>query len=182
MKIYTKSGDKGQTSLLSGKRVPKHHIRIEAYGTVDELNSFCGLLRDMYQNQYYQALIVEIQDRLMSIASVLSADETIENINLPKLYEEDIRRLENEIDKMDEALPPLRSFILPGGNPVVSVCHLTRTVCRRAERIITRLSEESEVNNLIIVYLNRLSDFLFTLSRLISRDLDAKEIIWKPKL
>ena len=149
---------------------------------MDELISFCGLLRDTYENDYYQALIAEIQDRLMTIASILSADERIENLPLPKLYEADIRKLEDEIDKMDETLPTLRSFILPGGNAVVSYCHITRAVCRRAERIITRLSEESEVNPLIIVYLNRLSDFLFTLSRLISRDLNVKEITWSPKL
>ena len=168
--------------MLSGQRVPKNQIRIEAYGTVDELISFCGLLRDTYENEYYQSLIAEIQDRLMTIASVLSSDERIENGTLPQIYEGDISKLENEIDKMDEILPPLRSFILPGGNTAVSFCHITRTVCRRAERIIAKLSEEAELNPLIIIYLNRLSDFLFTLSRLISRDLNTKEIKWQPKL
>lgn len=182
MKIYTKKGDKGKTSLLSGKIVPKHHIRIDAYGTIDELVSYCGLLRDSINNKYYENLFVDIQDRLMTIASVLSAENHANNLQLPQLKEDDIITLEKEIDKIEEQLPPLSSFIIPGGNTVVSFCHITRTISRRAERIVTKLSEECEVNSLILKYLNRLSDFLFVLSRLISRDLNAKEISWKPKL
>ena len=182
MKIYTRGGDRGTTSLLSGKIVPKHHLRIESYGTVDELIAFCGLLRDSYSNEYYTKLIAEIQDRLMTIASLLANDDTALIAQLPSLYEEDVVVLEKEIDKMEEQLPPIRTFVLPGGNYVVSVCHVTRTVCRRAERVVIRLSEEEDVNPLVIKYLNRLSDFLFVLSRLISRELDVKETNWKPKL
>ena len=182
MKIYTKGGDKGTTSLLGGKIVAKHHLRIEAYGTVDELIAFCGLLRDSYPDEYYVQLVSVIQDRLMTMASLLAADDKSLISQLPRLYEEDVISLEKEIDRMEESLPPLRTFVLPGGNQAVSVCHVTRTVCRRAERVIIRLSEEAEVDPIIIKYMNRLSDFLFVLSRLISRELKVEETKWEPKL
>ncbi len=182
MKIYTKSGDNGTTSLLSGKRVPKSHLRIEAYGAVDELISYCGLVRDSYKNVHYSDLILEIQDRLMTIASLLAADDISIYDKLPQIIEEDILRLEKEIDIIDNTVPALHSFILPGGSQTVSFCHITRTVCRRAERDIIKLSEEYKTDPLIIKYLNRLSDFLFMLSRLISKDLNQKDIPWEPKL
>lgn len=182
MKIYTKTGDSGSTSLHGGKRVPKFHNRIEAYGTIDELLSFCGLVRDSYDNTYYNELFIEIQDRLMTIASLLATDDNTIAGQLPQLYEEDIIRLEMEMDKIDKIIPPLRNFILPGGSPIVSICHITRTVCRRAERVVIKLSEESTVHPLIIKYLNRLSDFLFMYSRLISKELNQKDIHWKPRL
>jgi len=182
MKIYTRGGDKGLTSLLNGRRIPKHDIRIEAYGTVDELIAFCGLIRDSYSNKYYNDLIVEIQDNLMTVASMLANDKRNDKLNLPVITEDDILKLEAEIDKIDEILPPLRSFILPGGNTAVSACHIARTICRRAERRITKLSEENSTDPLILKYINRLSDFLFVLSRLISKDLDIEEITWTPSL
>lgn len=182
MKIYTRGGDKGITSLLSGKIVPKHNLRIEAYGTIDELIAYCGLLRDLYTNEYYRNLILDIQDRLMTVGALLSNDDKSLIPELPKLLEEDVVNLENEIDKIDDIIPPLRAFILPGGNQVVSICHIARTVCRRAERVTIRLSEEEEIDILTVNYLNRLSDFLFMLSRLISNELNVEEISWKPKL
>ena len=182
VKIYTKGGDRGTTSLLSGRIVPKHHIRIEAYGTVDELMAFTGLLRDSYHEDHFSHILLEIQDRLMTITSLLAADDKSLYNSLPRLAESDVEVLEKEIDRMDEALPPLRSFILPGGHQTASFCHIARTICRRAERIVIKLSEESEVDPLIIKYLNRLSDFFFMLSRLISSNLNIKETVWKPKL
>ncbi len=182
MKIYTKGGDKGTTALIGGKRVPKYHLRIEAYGTVDELIAYIGLLRDSYENEYYKNVLIKIQDKLMTCSSLLAADcDGCEN-ELPQIHEDDVKDLENEIDKMEAELSPLKSFILPGGNPVVSFCHITRTICRRSERITVRMAEEFEVDYLVIKYLNRLSDFFFVFSRLISRDLDVKEIPWQPKL
>lgn len=182
VKIYTKGGDRGTTSLIGGRRVPKYHSKIEAYGTIDELISYIGLLRDYYGNEYFKSVLVEIQDRLMTCSSLLAADCDGCEEELPKIKKEDIDYLEEEIDKMEEQLPPLKSFILPGGNPVVSFCHITRTVCRRAERITIRVAEEFKVDELVIKYLNRLSDFFFVFSRLISKDLGAEEIPWKPKL
>lgn len=182
MKIYSKSGDKGITSLINGKRIPKSHIRIEAYGTIDELISYCGLLNDLYNNNYYRPLLSTIQDKLMTIASILANDSEIQDPSFPQLNEEDISRLEKEIDLIDSKLTPLTSFIIPGGDPLISFCHITRTICRRAERKVSSLSEESEINPLILIYLNRLSDFLFVLARLISNDLNIKEIRWHPKL
>ena len=182
MKIYTKGGDKGTTSLIGGRRVPKYHSKIEAYGTVDELISYTGLLRDHYENEHYREVLIEIQDRLMTISSLLAADCEGCEEELPKILPEDILILEREIDDMEENLPPLKSFVLPGGHPVVSICHITRTICRRAERITIKVGEEFKVEELIIQYLNRLSDFYFVLSRLISKDLNAVETPWKPKL
>jgi cob(I)alamin adenosyltransferase len=182
MKIYTKTGDSGKTSLIGGKRVLKSDIRIEAYGTVDELIAYCGLLRDSFHNEYYQKILISVQDRLMVITSHLAADGVEFEKGLPKIHEKDIVVLEKEIDKMEDQLPPLHSFVLPGGHPTVSHCHIARTICRRAERKTILLTEITPVDPLVIKYLNRLSDFLFVLSRLISRDLSATEIPWKPEL
>jgi cob(I)alamin adenosyltransferase len=182
MKIYTKTGDSGKTSLIGGKRVLKSDERIEAYGTVDELIAWCGLLRDSLHNDYYRKILIEVQDRLMVVASHLAADSVESEKNLPQIYEKDVVILEKEIDIMEEQLPPLHSFILPGGHPTVSHCHIARTICRRAERKTILLAENSHIDPLVIKYLNRLSDFLFVLSRLISRDLMAVEIPWKPEL
>ncbi|TND07621.1 MAG: ATP:cob(I)alamin adenosyltransferase [Bacteroidetes bacterium] len=182
MKIYTKTGDKGQTSLIGGTRVPKHHIRIEAYGTVDELNSWMGMLRDTIADQDVVSLLLEIQDRLFTIGSSLASDPEKSKMKIPDLREEDITALEQAIDKMNETLPPMRNFVLPGGHPTVSHCHVARCVCRRAERCTIALSEESPVNELVIKYLNRLSDYLFVLSRKLTMDLGAEEKPWKPRM
>lgn len=180
MKIYTKTGDKGQTSLIGGTRVPKHHIRIEAYGTVDELNSWIGLLRDQQIKDEYKSLLVEVQDRLFTIGSILAADPEKSRMTLPELAEADVTVLEKAIDKMNEGLPEMRSFILPGGHTIISYCHIARCVCRRAERNTTHLSETIAVGELVIKYLNRLSDYLFVLARRLSHDLKANETHWKP--
>ena len=182
MKIYTKTGDKGQTSLIGGTRVPKHHIRIEAYGTVDELNSHIGLIRDQQINEHHKTILNEIQDRLFTIGASLASDPEKSKMKIPDLKEEDITLLENEIDKMNEALPEMRSFVLPGGHTTVSFCHIARCVCRRAERNTIHLTENEFVADLVIKYLNRLSDYLFVLSRKLTQDLNAPEIPWKPRM
>ncbi len=182
MKIYTKTGDKGQTSLIGGTRVPKHHIRIESYGTVDELNSHIGLIGDQDIDAQSKKILVEIQDRLFTIGASLASDPDKSKMKIPDLKEEDVVLLENEMDKMNETLPEMKSFILPGGHTTVSYCHIARCVCRRAERITIQLSENSFVADLVIKYLNRLSDYLFVLSRKLSHDLKAEEIPWKPRM
>lgn len=182
MKIYTKTGDKGQTSLIGGTRVPKHHIRIESYGTVDELNSWIGLLRDHAQEEALQELLLEVQDRLFTIGSTLAADPEKSKMKIPDLTPDDITLLEKAIDAMNEVLPPMRSFVLPGGHPVVSYTHITRCVCRRAERNVTALSETAPVDEHVLKYLNRLSDYLFVLSRKWAQDLQANEKPWKPRM
>lgn len=183
MKIYTKTGDKGETSLIGGTRVRKSHLRIEAYGTIDELNSFLGVVRDQEVNQKRQALFSEIQDRLFTIGSTLATDPAKEGkVQTPDLHAGDIQLLEDQMDVLDAQLPPLRNFILPGGHPAVSFCHVARTVCRRAERLVIALQEESAVDDLVVQYLNRLSDFLFVLSRAIGFELGVKEITWKPRM
>jgi cob(I)alamin adenosyltransferase len=182
MKIYTKTGDKGQTSLIGGTRVPKHHIRIEAYGTVDELNSWVGLLRDTIADTHVKTILIEVQDRLFTIGSLLAADPERSKMKLPELKDEDVTLLEKEIDAMDKVVPPMKSFVLPGGNEIVSHCHITRCICRRAERCTIHLTETSPVSDIIIQYLNRLSDYLFMLSRKLSMDLGAEEIPWKPRV
>lgn len=182
MKIYTKTGDKGSTSLIGGKRVPKNHIRIEAYGTVDELIAHIGLIRDYLQNKNMQQAFLDIQDQLMICAASLAADCEDCEENIPKLSEEGIVWLENQIDEMEEKLTPLKHFILPGGHPVVSHVHLARTVCRRAERRIISLAEERPVSDIILQYFNRLSDYLFVFARYISQELGAIEIPWKTRL
>ena len=182
MKVYTKTGDKGQTSLIGGTRVPKHHIRIEAYGTVDELNSHIGLIRDQQMDADTKKLLIEIQDRLFTIGASLASDPERSKMKIPDLKEEDIVLLENEMDKMNEVLPEMRNFVLPGGHTTVSYCHIARCVCRRAERLTIHLSEESFVAEPVIKYLNRLSDYLFVLSRKLTQDLHAEEIPWKARM
>lgn len=182
MKVYTKTGDKGQTSLIGGTRVPKHHIRIESYGTVDELNSYIGLIRDQSIDENSRKTLIEIQDRLFTIGSSLASDPEKSKMKIPDLKEEDVTFLENEIDKMNETLPEMHSFVLPGGHTTVSYCHIARCVCRRAERLTIHLSENSYVAELVIKYLNRLSDYLFVLSRKLSHDLHAQEIPWKARM
>lgn len=182
MKIYTKKGDTGTTQLIGGVRVPKHHIRIESYGTVDELNSFIGLLRDQSISGDYKAILIEVQDRLFTIGSSLASDPESAKMKIPVLKEDDIHLLEKEIDKMDEVLPEMKSFVLPGGHTIVSYCHIARCVCRRAERLATRLSEVDYVEPLAIKYLNRLSDYLFVLSRMFAKELNAPETPWKPRI
>lgn len=180
IKIYTKGGDKGKTSLLGGTRVPKYDERVNAYGTLDELNSFLGLLRDFNISSHYKQVIIGIQNFLFTAESYLAADSPESTGNLPELNEEQVLLLEKEIDAMNEELPELRSFILPGGHPVVSYCHISRTICRRAERIVILLAEEHPVDEVIIRFLNRLSDYLFVLARKLTKDLGATEIPWKP--
>ena len=182
MKIYTKTGDKGTTSLIGGTRVPKHHERIEAYGTVDELIAYIGLIRDQKIEESIKNNLIEIQDRLMTCASILATDCDNCDVKIPELYDSDIEFLEKEIDKMEQQLPPLRSFILPGGHTTVSFCHIARNVCRRAERFAIKVSDQYKNSEMVIQYLNRLSDFLFVLSRKLSLDLYAEEIPWKPRV
>lgn len=181
MKIYTKTGDTGTTSLLGGKRVSKANLRIDAYGTVDELNAFIGLLRDQEINKKREILLKEIQDRLFTIGSILASETGKSTIKRPDLHEEDLTVLEKEIDQMEAKLPALRNFVLPGGHQIVSFCHLARTVCRRTERCIITLMEVEQVDEIIIKYLNRLSDYLFVLSRLIAKELSVEEVTWKPR-
>ncbi len=182
MKVYTKTGDKGETALFGGKRVPKNHHRIEAYGTVDELNSWIGLIRDQDMDQKTKDTLIEIQDRLFTLGAELAADPDKPKLKKPDLFESDIVFLEQEMDRMDNDLEPMKHFVLPGGHTTVSYCHVGRCVCRRAERLVVAMSAVESVDDLIIQYLNRLSDYLFVLSRKLSVDLDAKEIPWKPRL
>jgi len=182
MKIYTKTGDKGKTSLIGGQIVSKNHIRIEAYGTIDELMSIIGFVRDNNSNTEININLLEILDRLMSCASILAADVENININIPEILQSDIDFLENEIDKMDSELNPLTSFILPTGHPLVSSCHIARCVCRRTERIIIQVAESLYVPDNVIKYINRLSDYLFILARKITKDLNIEEIPWHPRL
>ena len=184
MKIYTKTGDKGKTSLIGGTKVFKSDLRIEAYGTVDELNSYIGLCLDHLKAHNTNNVLAEIQDRLFTIGSALACDPDKETkLKIPDLHEADVELLEKEIDKMNEVLPVMKSFILPGGHIAVSTLHIARCVCRRAERCCVRMQKkEVEVEPLIIKYLNRLSDYLFVLARFAAQQIDAKEIPWKPRL
>ncbi len=179
-KIYTKTGDKGDTSLFGGKRLPKSHIRIESYGTVDELNSYIGLVRDCIESDQIRLVLKEIQDRLFTIGANLASDPG-KNMITPDIVEADVKLLENEIDRMNKNLPDLKNFILPGGHQHVSFCHIARCVCRRAERLVVALNLEEKVEPVIIHYLNRLSDYLFVLSRQIGHDLGIEEISWNPR-
>ena len=179
-KIYTKTGDQGETSLFGGKRLPKDHIRIEAYGTVDELNAHIGLLRDSVTGQQERQLLKDVQDRLFDMGAVL-ATEPGKSLPTQGIVEEDVQLLEKAIDRLDEQLPPLKNFILPGGHLTISFCHLARCVCRRAERRLVSLSELEAVDPVIIRFLNRLSDYLFVLARKLSRDLGVEEIKWSPR-
>jgi len=180
MKIYTRGGDKGITSLLGGTRVPKDDHRIEAYGTLDELISWIGLLRDNEINTPTSDILLQIQDKLMRLASAIS-DEKDQLNTLKEITEEDVLILENEIGLMEKELPRLDSFILPGGNTLASYCHISRCVCRRAERRIIPLLKDADDLDIGLKYLNRLSDFLFVLCRKIASDFDVKEIFWKPE-
>ena len=180
-KIYTKTGDKGETSLIGGKRVPKSHLRIEAYGTLDELNAFLGLVRDQDIDAHTKEMLMGIQNRIFVAESLLALDPDYQPKNaLPRLETADVRMLEKEIDRMNETLPPLKNFILPGGHTTVSFCHIARTVCRRAERLVIGLAQVEKTDEMIIKYLNRLSDYLFVLARKLAKELGADEIAWKP--
>jgi cob(I)alamin adenosyltransferase len=178
-KIYTKTGDKGTTSLFGGARVSKAHIRIESYGTIDELNSYLGLVRDV-AGESYKDLLKSIQDRLFVIGSNLASDPS-KDLPVPDIQESDIEVLEKEIDRMNESLPELKHFILPGGHTNISFCHIARTVCRRAERLVVLLSEQEKVDPILIRYLNRLSDFLFVFARQLAQDAGVEEIKWMPR-
>ena len=182
MKIYTKTGDQGLTSLIGGTRVPKSSLRIEAYGTVDELNSYIGLLRDQDINASRRPLLKEIQDRLFTMGSSLASDPEKSKMKIPDLHPEDITLLETEMDRMNEELPELRAFILPGGHPAVSFAHVARCVCRRAERLVVHLQEDAFVAELVPIYLNRLSDYLFVLSRRMAFELGVEEVTWRARL
>lgn len=188
MKIYTKTGDKGTTALFGGTRVSKSHLRIDAYGTVDELNSYIGLVKDTYANKSVKQLLHRIQDQLFTVGAILATDPekaTLKNgkerLAIPRIKLADIEQLETEIDQMNEHLPPMTHFILPGGHPTVSYCHITRCVCRRAERLATALYNSSPFDEEVLSYLNRLSDYLFVLARQISKDVSAEEVKWIPE-
>jgi cob(I)alamin adenosyltransferase len=182
MKIYTKKGDSGNTGLIGGTRVPKSSLRIEAYGTIDELNSWVGVMRDQAIDVQYITQLIEIQDRLFTIGSSLASDPEKSNMKIPDLLESDIVQLEQWMDDMDSQLPEMRFFVLPGGNQSVSFCHVARCVCRRAERIIVDLHAHEFVAEIVMKYVNRLSDYLFVLSRKISQDLHVDEQPWKPRM
>lgn len=188
MKVYTKTGDKGTTALFGGTRVPKHHIRIESYGTVDELNSHIGLIRDQDINPLYKNVLIEVQDRLFTLGAILATPpekEVLKNgqkrLQNLGISETDIDYLENEIDAMEANLPPMTHFVLPGGHTTVSYCHIARCVCRRAERLATHLHEIEPTDELVLKYLNRLSDYLFVLARKLSLDLHTNEVPWIPR-
>jgi cob(I)alamin adenosyltransferase len=183
-KIYTKTGDKGKTSLIGGTKVYKSDLRIEAYGTIDELNSFIGLCLDYLKSNNINNALTEVQDRLFTIGSALACDPEKETkLKIPDLHEKDIGLLEKEIDKMSEVLPAMKSFILPGGHIAVSTLHVARCVCRRAERCCVRMQKkEMEIESLIVKYLNRLSDYLFVLARFAAHQLETEEIPWKPRV
>lgn len=188
MKIYTKTGDNGTTALFGGTRVPKHHMRIESYGTIDELNSWLGLIRDQEIDSHLKEVLTSIQDKLFTVGAILATDPEKavlkngkERLNIPKIESDDIELLEKEIDTMGESLPPMTHFILPGGHTTVSYCHIARTVCRRAERMASLLNENEPFDIRVLTYINRLSDYLFMLARKLSSDLHADEIKWIPK-
>ena len=182
MKIYTKTGDKGQTSLIGGTRVPKYHLRIESYGTVDELNSYIGLISDQELTLHDKELLKQVQDRLFTIGSSLASDPDKSKMVIPDLYLADIELLEKEMDAINEVIPELRHFILPGGDQTISFCHVARCVCRRAERLVVHLATESAVDEKITIYLNRLSDYLFTLGRKIAHERKIAENQWIPRV
>jgi cob(I)alamin adenosyltransferase len=180
-KIYTKTGDKGETSLIGGTRVPKYNERIEAYGTLDELNSFIGYLRDQLADDHQREVLLRIQENLFTAESELATDPQKEIIRqLPHLSDNDVLELESEMDIMNLHLPDLSSFILPGGHPLVSLCHMCRTVCRRGERIIIKLASETSVDEILVKYINRLSDYLFVLARELAFKNNIPDLPWKP--
>jgi cob(I)alamin adenosyltransferase len=184
IKIYTKTGDAGKTSLIGGTKVPKSHIRIESYGTVDELNSHIGFCSDQVTDEAVKAMLKEIQDRLFTIGSSLACDPDKEPLmKIPDLKQEDVVLMEQSIDTMNEELPVMKSFILPGGHMAVSSLHVARCVCRRAERICVHMQEENLfIDPLVIQYLNRLSDYLFVLARYVGHQMGASEVPWKPRI
>jgi cob(I)alamin adenosyltransferase len=179
-KIYTKTGDQGETALFGGKRVPKSHLRVDSYGTVDELNSFIGLLHDSLEETTTRQLLVEIQHRLFSIGAYLASDPD-KTVAPADINPEDIQLLETSMDQMDAHLPELKNFILPGGYPTVSLCHVCRTVCRRAERLVVALHTQDNLDTRVLQYLNRLSDYFFILARYIAHAAGAAEILWTPR-
>ncbi len=188
MKIYTRTGDEGMTALFGGTRVPKHHIRIQSYGTVDELNSWLGLLRDQDVQSRYKEVLMKVQKDLFTIGSILATDPDKailksgkERLNISKISSEDIAFLEKEMDHMEESLPQMTHFILPGGHPAVSYCHIARTVCRRAERMACILHDNQPFDAEVLSYMNRLSDYLFVLARAFTYDLGAEEVKWIPE-
>ncbi len=180
MKIYTKTGDLGETALFGGRRVPKSHLRVDAYGTVDELNAYVGWLRDLVAPLPRREILAQIQHRLFTVGAHLASDPQ-KQLPTPDLLPRDLETLENAMDEMDAGLPSLQNFILPGGHPAVSVCHVCRTVCRRAERLVVALHETDTVEPVVLQYLNRLSDYFFVLARQLAHDLGAEEVIWKSR-
>jgi cob(I)alamin adenosyltransferase len=182
MKIYTKTGDEGTTALFGGKRVLKSELRIDTYGTVDELNSWVGVLRDQEVNRGRQSELIEIQDRLFTIGSILAVEPGNTKVKVPALAQEDVVFLEQRIDAMEEKLEPMKVFVLPGGHPSVSFGHVTRTVCRRAERLVIALHQQEPIEPLVVQYLNRLSDYFFVLCRSMTAELKAPETPWKPRM
>ncbi len=186
MKVYTKTGDKGQTSLFGGTRVKKSNIRIDAYGTVDELNSYLGLLRDQIKDGELLKDIIIIQNKLFTLGAMLATPQDKEKLKngkdrlkIDKIQEDEINFLESKMDEMNTSLPPMTHFILPGGHTTVSFCHIARCVCRRAERITVELADQEPINPRILIYLNRLSDYLFVLARKLTLDNKVEEIPWK---
>lgn len=189
MKVYTKTGDKGKTSLFGGDRVPKYNNRIEAYGTVDELNSHIGLVRDQEVGEKTKENLIQIQNDLFTLGAMLATPKSKEKLKnnqnrlkIPLITNESIVFLEKWIDQIDKKLPPMTNFVLPGGHPIVSYCHIARCVSRRAERLVVKLSDTEDINEFILQYLNRLSDLLFVLARKLTFDMQAIEIPWKPKM
>lgn len=180
MKIYTRTGDGGETSLYGGQRVSKAELRIEVYGTVDELNAWIGILRDLPVNKKRSEMMIHIQDRLFTMGSRLATPDVSAIASLPELEDKDITRLELEIDQLDKTLPPMRSFVLPGGHQAISTGHVARTVCRRAERLVVSLGRHEAIEPVILAYLNRLSDYLFVLCRAMASELRVTETPWKP--
>lgn len=179
MKIYTKTGDDGTTGLYGGKRIPKYESRIEAYGSVDELNSWIGLLRDQEVNTLRVPELIQVQNKLFVIGAIVAADPEKKGLKIPELKEEDVDLLEKFIDRMQNDLPELHNFILPGGDQRISYTHIARTVCRRAERQVVLVHHQDGINPLVIKYLNRLSDALFVMARAITKELGVKEEPWK---
>jgi cob(I)alamin adenosyltransferase len=179
MKIYTKKGDKGKTQLLGGSMVDKNHIKLECYGAIDELNAFIGNIYDQEISASHKENLLKIQNQLFNLGSIISFDGEKDKIKLPSITTKSVKMMEKAIDKMEEELPMLRAFILPSGHPTASKCHIARAVCRRAERNLVALSQEEQIDNLHIQYLNRLSDYLFVLARAILKDNNAQEIEWQ---
>ncbi len=181
MKVYTKKGDGGTTGLIGGTRILKSSLRIESYGTVDELNSYIGLLRDLVEKEEMKNQLLEVQDRLFTLGSHLAADPEKSKMKLPDIGTEDVENLENWIDEMEGQLEPMRFFVLPGGHSTVSFSHIARCVCRRAERLVVDLNQTEPVEPIVMKYLNRLSDYIFVLSRKLTLDLNAEEKPWVPR-